>query len=98
MAKISFDLFPGQRVDITVLMADADKVIEIFKLYNARFAKKFTTIDGDSPSTITFKDITSNDKLSSLFNTLDANSQDFVGDVHIRFVNRKRPIENKPAP
>ena len=98
MAKISFDLFPGQRVDITVLMADADKVIEIFKIHDARFAKKFTTINGDSPSTITFKGITSNDKLSSLFSTLDANLPDFVGDIRIRFVNGKRPIENKPAP
>ena len=98
MSKISFDLFPGQRVDITVSMADADKVIEIFKIHDARFAKKFTTINESTPSTITFKGISSGDELICLFNHLDTSAVDFTGDVHIRFVNGKRPVTNKPAP
>lgn len=55
MSSVVMNLFKGQRMDITAQMKDADAILVAFRQYGIRFDKKYTTIGGSGPSTITFK-------------------------------------------
>lgn len=102
MSALVINLFPGQRMDITVLMKDADTVVEIFRKNHVHFYKKYTSIPDNSASTITFKGIKSDDPeflYDSLLTDLhNASDKDEIGEVHVRFTSftnnrpKKKPI------
>ena len=98
MSNVIMNVFKGQRMDITAQMKDADSVIEIFKIHHIRFGKKYTSINQDGPSTITFKDLKWTNEpgdLGAMISTLYSSAaEDVIGDVTIKFTSH--PYQKKP--
>ena len=93
MSSLVLNLFKGQRVDITAQMKDADAILEVFRQNDLHFAKKFTTISGDGPSTITFKGVRAENAQANLMDAFvvlhtKAKSND-IGNVYVRFISMK---------
>ena len=97
MSNVIMNVFKGQRMDITAQMKDADSVIEIFKIHHIRFGKKYTSINQDGPSTITFKDLKWTNEpgdLGAMISTLYSSAaEDVIGDVTIKFTSH--PYQKK---
>ena len=98
-------MFKGQRMDLTVQMKDADLVLGIFKAHSIRFDKKYTTITGDGPSTITFKNVRPEavqGELADLISDLTIRARDGeIGNVYAKFVGPRfakphAPEQKKP--
>ena len=90
MTIIQLDLFPTQRLDMTVNMKDADEILKVFEKCGVHFAKKFTTINKDGgPSTITFKSLESEDLMKALEEITNLIRSNVIRNVHIRCVNKK---------
>ena len=89
MSAVVISLHKGQRMDITAQMKDADRVLELFQACDIRFDKKYTTITGEGPSTITFKGIRSKntqDKIADLISELNVDAREQrIENVYIKF-------------
>ena len=102
MSSLVLNLFKGQRVDITAQMKDADAILEVFRQNNLHFAKKFTTISGEGPSTITFKGVRAENAQANLMDACailhtKAKSND-IGNVYVRFISMKpKRMDDAPA-
>ena len=111
MASVVMNIFKGQRMDITAQMKDADKILEAFRKNNIRFDKKYTSINGKGPSTITFKGIKAeqyhSDITKMVVSLYEMTEKDEIANVYVKFTsfNRfKRPfnkdeekIDTKPS-
>lgn len=90
MSNVIIDFFKGQRMDLTVQMKDADRILEVFRSYDIRFDKKFTSINDNGPSTITFKSVrcerVNEPGLFAMLTHLQGLAeQNDIGDVGIKF-------------
>lgn len=104
MANVMMNLFKGQRMDITAQMKDADAILESFRNHNVRFDKKYTSINKQGPSTITFKGIRAENHhcdITDVIADLQAQAkEDHIGNVYVKFTTFQKPIkkeEEKPA-
>lgn len=90
MNALVINIHKGQRMDLTAQMKDADAVLEQFSNHDIRFDKKYTTIAGEGPSTITFKGVrskTTYDKLADMLSDLTISARKGeIGNVYIKFV------------
>lgn len=97
MSSLVMNFHKGQRMDITAQMKDADKILEAFRTYNIRFEKKYTTINNDSPSTITFKGLKAENVHSNLTDLIvclhESASEGAIDNVYLKitgFVPQKK--------
>ena len=87
------NMHKGQRMDLTAQMKDADMVLGLFQAHEIRFEKKYTTITGEGPSTITFKGVRpqkAQAHLADLLSDLTIRARDNeIGNVYVKFVGLK---------
>lgn len=100
MGKVVMNVFKGQRMDITALMKDADVIIDIFKNYHVQFSKKYTSINDNGPSTITFKGLKALQDDGDLGNMIAAIwNEDRIGEVVVKFTSHPpiKKVETTPV-
>ena len=102
MATVVMNVYKGQRMDVTALIKDADVILDVFRKHSIRFDKKFTSLNGKGPSTITFKGIKAENIHSDITEMImDLHSRaktDEIGNVYIKltsFINQKKTSEEK---
>ena len=99
MASVIMNLYKGQRIDITAQMKDADAILGVFRNHDIRFDKKFTTINGKGPSTITFKGLHAknyhSDITKMIVSLYEMSCDDKIGNVYVKITGYNKFQKNK---
>lgn len=99
MNSLIFATHKNMRMDLTAQMKDADEIIAAFRVYGIQFDKKFTSLNSNGPSTITFKGIRTDGataRITDMFVDLHARAQaEKIGNVFIKFNGYFTPKANK---
>ena len=95
MANVMMNVYKGQRMDVTAQMKDADVILDIFRSHSIRFDKKFTSITGNGPSTITFKGLKAENYHSDLTDMImdihKTAKENTIGNVYVKFTSFINP-------
>ena len=95
MATVIMNIYRGQRMDLTAQMKDADVILEAFRNHSIKFEKKYTTLGGKGPSTITFKGLKAEnvhgDLTDMIFELYQAAREDKIGNVYVKLTSFTKP-------
>lgn len=100
MANVIMNVYKGQRMDITAQMRDADAILEVFRVNNVKFDKKYTSLNGKGPSTITFKGLKAENihsDLTKMIVMLDKMAdEDAIGNVYVKLTSFIKAQDRTP--
>ena len=99
MSALIITLNKGQRADLTAQMKDADEIVAAFREYGIQFDKKYTSLNTNGPSTITFKGIRAEGTVARLTDLLEdlhgRAKQNMIGNVYLRFSGGYLPKKDR---
>lgn len=99
MATVIMNIYKGQRMDLTAQMKDADAILSAFHDHAIKFEKKYTTLGGKGPSTITFKGLKAEnvhgDLTDMIFELYQAAREEKIGNVYVKLTSFIKPRIDK---